>query len=130
MKYFLDTHILIWHAEAQLNLSAEVLSEIRNPLNTVYVSHASFWDITIKTSIDKLEMSIPISELKRFIIGNDFKIQEFDFEHYTTLSTLPHYHNDPFDRMLIEQAIAEDFTIITQDKKFAAYEHQVKILWN
>lgn len=130
MKYFLDTHIFIWHAEAVPKLNASVLAEIKELQNTIYVSHASLWEITIKVSIGKLNMSIPISGLQKIIAGNDFQIQGFNFKHYECLETLPFHHNDPFDRMLIAQAIAEDFTIITQDKKFAAYEPLVKILWN
>ena len=130
MKYFLDTHIFIWHAEAIPKLSSGVLAEIEDPKNSIYVSHACFWEITIKVSNRKLDMSIPISELRQLVAKSDFQPQGFNFEHYESLETLPYHHNDPFDRMLIAQAIAEDFTIITQDKQFAAYEPLVKILWN
>lgn len=75
-------------------------------------------------------MSIPISGLRELVAKNDFEPQGFNFEHYECLEVLPYHHNDPFDRMLIAQAIAEDSTIITQDKQFEAYEPLVKILWN
>ena len=130
MKYFLDTHIFIWHADITPKLSSRVVAEIGNPQNTSYVSHATFWEMTIKVSIGKLDMSIPISGLQQIVARNGFQVQGFNFEHYKILGLLPHYHNDPFDRMLIAQAISEDFTIITQDKRFADYEPLVKILWN
>ncbi|HEV7351073.1 type II toxin-antitoxin system VapC family toxin [Telluribacter sp.] len=130
MKYFLDTHILIWHAEESSLLNSNVLAIIRNPANIVYVSHASFWEIVIKSSIGKLKMSVSLLELRRLVIQNQFQILDFDFKHYETFESLPFFHNDPFDRMLIAQAIAEDMTLITQDDKLAPYQPQVSILWN
>lgn len=130
MKYFLDTHIFIWHAEAIPKLSSRVWTEIENSQNTIYVSHATFWEITIKVSLGKLDMSIPVSGLRHLVARIGFQPQGFNFEHYEALEILPHHHNDPFDRMIIAQAIAADFTIITQDQRFAVYEPLVKILWN
>lgn len=81
-------------------------------------------------SIGKLKMSISIPELQQLLFNNNFQVIGIDFNHYESLQTLPHYHNDPFDRMLIAQAISEDLTIITQDRKFVSYESLVPILWN
>jgi len=94
MKYFLDTHIFIWHAEAIPKLSTRVLKEIEDLQNTIYVSHASFWEISIKVSLGKLNMSIPVSELQQLVARNGFQVQGFDFEHYSSLELLPHHHND------------------------------------
>ena len=94
MKYFLDTHIFIWHADITPKLSSRVVAEIGNPQNTSYVSHATFWEMTIKVSIGKLDMSIPISGLQQIVTKNGFQSQGFNFEHYKILELLPHYHND------------------------------------
>ncbi|MPR34047.1 type II toxin-antitoxin system VapC family toxin [Salmonirosea aquatica] len=130
MNYLIDTHILIWHAEESHKLNPDVLEKIINPSNIIYVSHASFWEMTIKSMTGKLRFSTPVSEFQQLSINNDFLDLGFFFKHYSRLETLPLYHNDPFDRMLIAQAISEDLTLITQDRKFASYESLVPILWN
>lgn len=75
-------------------------------------------------------MSISLPELHQLVVKNQFKILDFDFEHYQRLETLPFFHNDPFDRMLIAQASSEKLTLITQDSKFASYDQLVPVLWN
>ena len=130
MNYLIDTHILIWHAEESKQLEDKVLEEINSPDNAVYASHATFWEITIKLSVQKLTFRTPVAQFKQLAERNSFEILGFDFSHYNELEVLPFYHRDPFDRMLIAQAIAEDYTIITHDERFAAYEPSVKVLWN
>lgn len=130
MNYLIDTHILIWYGEGNPRLDSSILAEMRKPSNRVYVSHATFWEMTIKLALGKLEFSTPVPGFQNLIPAYNFRVMGFDFEHYKSLELLPPYHKDPFDRMLIAQAIAEDFTIITHDKRFAAYEPMVRILWN
>ncbi len=130
MNYLIDTHILIWYGEGNRRLKASILAEMRKSSSRIYISHATFWEITIKLALGKLDFSTPVSGFQNLILKYNFKLLDFNFIHYEHLETLPYYHNDPFDRMLIAQAIAEDFTIITQDQKFALYEPSVKILWN
>lgn len=130
MNYLIDTHILIWHAEASHRLRPLILAQIKDLSNVIYVSHVSFGEMTIKSSLGKLEFSTPVSQFQKVSLLNAFSVLDFKFDHYSTLETLPFHHQDPFDRMLIGQAIAEDLTIITQDQKFALYEPSVKILWN
>ncbi len=130
MNYLIDTHILIWYGEGNPRLHPSTLAEMRKPSSRVHISHATFWEMTIKLTLGKLEFSTPISGFQNLISTYNFQVLGFDFEHYKSLELLPRHHNDPFDRMIIAQAIAEDFTIITQDQQFAAYEPLVKILWN
>lgn len=130
MNYLIDTHILIWQTEGNSRLESSIQSEMAGPLSTIYVSHASFWEMTIKSAIGKIEFPTPISQFQRIIVENEFKPLAFGFNHYEILESLPLHHKDPFDRMLIAQAIAENFMIITHDEKFAAYEPHVKIFWN
>ena len=122
MNYLIDTHILIWYAEGNPQLSTHTISEIRKPSNRIYISHATFWEMTIKLTLGKLKFSTPIAQFNELITQYNFHILSIDFEHYNVLETLSLHHNDPFDRMLIAQAIAEDMTLITQDTKFASYE--------
>lgn len=120
MRYLIDTHVLIWHAENhQLNTTA--LNIINDPANTIYVSHATLWEMTIKVSIGKLKLNFPISDLSNLLTQNQFTILPFEFANYGILATLPFYHQDPFDRMLIAQALTENIPIITNDTKFKLY---------
>lgn len=130
MNYLIDTHILIWYGEGDRRLNLATLDEMRKPSSKVFISHATFWEITIKKALGKLEFSTPVSGFQSLITRYGFQIQALSFNHYESLELLPRHHNDPFDRMLIAQAIAENFTVITHDKKFALYEPLVKILWN
>ncbi len=126
MKYLIDTHILIWFIEGDEKLSEAARSLIANPANDIYVSQASLWEMTIKISIGKLSLSISLAELELFLVSNQFQILETQFRHYEILQYLPFHHQDPFDRMIIAQAKAEDYTIITHDDRFKLYD--VKLL--
>ncbi|MEG4803953.1 type II toxin-antitoxin system VapC family toxin [Microcoleus sp. ARI1-B5] len=126
MKYLIDTHILIWFVEGNDRLDENIRSLIANPLHEIYISQASLWELTIKISIGKLSLSISVSELEIFLIDQGFKIIETKFIHYDKLQNLPFYHQDPFDRLIISQAQAEDYTIITRDDRFKQYD--VKLL--
>lgn len=127
MKFLIDTHILIWHGENNPKLGTPILSIINDPANEMYVSHASLWEMAIKISIGKLKLGHTFRELEVLLMRNGFTLLPFDFIHYETLSTLPFFHNDPFDRMIIAQAISEKIEIITHDEKFRPYP--VRIAW-
>ncbi len=122
----IDTHILIWFVEGNARLDEDVRSLIANPVNEIYISQASLWELTIKISIGKLSLSISVSELEIFLINHEFQILETKFLHYAKLQNLPFYHQYPFDRLIISQAKAEDYTIITHDDRFKQYD--VKLL--
>ncbi|MEQ8539949.1 MAG: type II toxin-antitoxin system VapC family toxin [Coleofasciculus sp. D1-CHI-01] len=121
MNYIIDTHILIWFIEGNTNLSQQAQKLIANPAHNIYVSQASLWEMTIKISIRKLSLSISLSELELFLINNQFKILEAKFSHYEVLQHLPFHHQDPFDRLIIAQAKAEDYLIVTNDNRFKLY---------
>ena len=130
MTYLIDPHILIWFVENDPKLSRSVRLILEDSANTVLVSHASFWEITIKKSIGKLDVTLLPQALEGVLSRHLIQIMNFKMAHYETLYTLPFYHQDPFDRMLISQAITEDITIVTQDSKFKRYEDLVDVLWN
>lgn len=127
MKVLLDTHALIWFIEGDSKLSLTAKSEIENLNNERFVSTVSLWEIVIKSSRDKLELKKSFKDLNQSIIYNDIQIITAQISHLNTLLTLPHHHGDPFDRLLISQAISEDLTIISTDKHFNSY--QVKVIW-
>lgn len=121
MKYLIDTHVLIWHGENNPALKSSVLDILNNLENEILVSHASLWEIAIKISLGKLKLGFPIARLEAILLENGFTLLPFDFSHYQVLSELPFHHNDPFDRMIIAQAMSEKLDIITHDDKFRLY---------
>ncbi|NJL51903.1 MAG: type II toxin-antitoxin system VapC family toxin [Hydrococcus sp. SU_1_0] len=118
MQYLLDTHTLIWWLANDANLSLDAKSVITAPSNLIFVSAASTWEIAIKKSLGKLES--PDDLLKQIKI-NQFKSLPIDLEETLVVETLPTYHQDPFDRILIAQAQFFDLTIITRDRQFEFY---------
>ncbi len=127
MKYLLDTHTLIWFIEGDGKLHQNLKSAIENPENQIFVSIVTFWEIAIKQSLNKLELNNSIEDYINKVTENNIAIVSVSFEHILKLTTLPFYHRDPFDRMLIVQAIIENMVVISKDTHFADYE--VTILW-
>ena len=127
MYYLLDTHTFLWFLNGSEELSDKAKSAIENIKNTKFISIASFWEIAIKTSLGKLKLDIPFQELKFLAINNGFEILPLTFEHTNQLVNLNFHYKDPFDRLIIAQAMTDKLTIIGKDKNFAPYS--VKIIW-
>ena len=127
MEYLLDTHAFLWFIDGSLELSPKAKKIIQNPENTIYLSIASFWEIGIKLNIGKLFIDLSFSELKKEADNNDFHNLPIQFEDILLLTTLELYHKDPFDRILIAQAIQKNMKMITRDSNFDAYP--VQIIW-
>ena len=127
MDYLLDTHAFLWFINGSVELSPQAKNIIQNPANTLYLSIAVFWEIAIKLIIGKISIDMSFDELKNEADKNDFQILPIQFEDIRVLTTLELYHKDPFDRILIAQAIQNDMTMITKDSNFEAYP--VKIIW-
>ncbi len=121
MKYLIDTHIFLWYIEENTNISPSIASEIRNLDNTIFLSKASLWEIIIKSSSGKLELKKSLKELEDFIILNKFILLDIEFSHLQKLRELLFFHRDPFDRLIVAQAIAEDYTLISDDKLVNQY---------
>jgi PIN domain nuclease of toxin-antitoxin system len=119
MSFLLDTHILLWWLEDDPTLSAEAKTTIQNPDNFIFVSAASVWEMSIKKSLGKLK--IP-NNLLEVIEENEFQVLAVTAEHGLKVGELPYHHKDPFDRILIAQALHEGFTIISRDGKFKLYD--------
>ena len=127
MGYLIDTHVLILYINGNKALPGKYIELIADPQNILYVSIASLWEITIKLSLKKLELNKNFSEVEAYILSTDFKILDISFTHLNNLLKLPQHHGDPFDRLLIAQAITEGFTIISADRHFSTYD--VSIIW-
>ena len=127
MRYMLDTHTLIWFFEKNPRISSKAQSIIDDKNNIVHVSIASLWEIAIKVSLGKLDISLTTDQLFERIDEEDFLMVNIQASHIRNVQNLPHHHRDPFDRMIIAQADAEKCTIISIDNAFDAYS--TPILW-
>lgn len=122
MKLLLDTHALLWFATNDAQLSRTADSVISDSQNEVFVSPASYWELAIKVSIGKYPLSVPFETfITNAIDGNQFQILPIELKHVAEIGSLPHYHRDPFDRLIIAQAIVEQMTVVSSDKEFRAY---------
>ena len=127
MKLLLDTHVLIWMDTDPSQLSSAASSALQDPSNTVYLSVVSVWEIIIKTRLNKLTLQQPLAQLLSDQIANGVQILPVQLPHVLAVDTLPPIHKDPFDRLLLAQAIVEDAEFVTADHLFAQYP--VRILW-
>lgn len=121
MNILIDTHILIWFSQDAPELNENFKRIIEDDSNTICISIASFWEIAIKKSINKLEMNTSLRVVYEKCIDNGFEIIPVLFNHVEKLEILPYHHRDPFDRIIIAQAIVENLYIITNDNNFSKY---------
>jgi len=119
VRFLLDTHILLWFLENNPNLSEPIRGVITNPENLVFVSVISAWEISIKQSLGKLIAPNNLEEALRF---SNFEVLDMTLAHGLRVADLPMHHKDPFDRMLISQALVEGLTLISVDEKFKLYD--------
>jgi PIN domain nuclease of toxin-antitoxin system len=122
MRLLLDSHSLLWSLENSPRLSARAAEAVQSADNEVFVSYASLWEISIKISLRKLEVKMPWEEtLDRFAETAASSLLAFSTAHLRQLITLPFHHRDPFDRMIVAQALSEGLTIVGSDEAFDAY---------
>ncbi len=133
-RYLIDTHVLLWLCADTSKLSQRVNILLKNSDNSIAVSLMSFWEIAIKASIGKLDFKISIAELQNEINKKDIELILPDLGTIELINKMPFYkfngieHRDPFDRMLIAQAITENIPIISADTKFDLYP-EVQRIW-
>jgi PIN domain nuclease of toxin-antitoxin system len=122
MNVILDTHAFLWFVLDDPQLSASAKTLIEDPANDVFISPASYWEIAIKVRLGKLDLHAPYDDfMYRGIVGNDFAILPIELKHTSVLTTLPFYHKDPFDRLLVVQAKVENMAIVSADNALDAY---------
>lgn len=129
MKFLLDTHALIWFFSGNANLSNTVRELMEDTNHQKFISIASVWEMAIKQGKGKLTLSFPLETyITQKLNMADFELLSIQLNHLAIISTLPFYHNDPFDRLLIAQAIVENIPIMSRDAAFDDY--QVKRVWD
>jgi PIN domain nuclease of toxin-antitoxin system len=126
MKLLLDTHILLWYLDNNPKLPEIWKRCIEDRHNSIAVSMASLWEITIKVSLGKLELLDDLTTLEYILRQQGFACLPIRTPHLLHLLNLPFHHRDPFDRLIIAQAQSEQLTLVSDDGMFAAYS--VKML--
>lgn len=122
MRLLIDTHIFIWYISNDSKLSTTARTLIDDENNEILLSIASIWEMAIKYSLGKLCLVIPFECLiPQQLDINAIELLHIDINHLVVVSTLPFHHKDPFDRLLIAQAIAEKLPIISADSAFDNY---------
>lgn len=122
MRLLLDTHVLIWSTAQPQKLSQKVTNLLADTNNDWVVSIASIWEMQIKFQLGKLNLNLPLAELIENLIQiNEIQILPIELNHIYALKDLPQHHRDPFDRILIAQAIIENIPLLSIDKIFNAY---------
>ena len=133
MKLLLDTHALLWSIIEPDRLSPEARSAITDPASQVVVSAVSFWEISIKTALGKLRLEeVTPEQLVDFAQQQGFELLPLDPRLAASFSRLPvdPQHRDPFDRMLVWQAISLGYTLVSRDRKIAEKQTEgLRILW-
>jgi PIN domain nuclease of toxin-antitoxin system len=122
-KYLIDTHCwLRWHIEPE-KLPPKVFKIIENGDTFIYFSSVSAWEIVIKYSLKKLKLPMPPNEyIPKRLELSFMDLLPVQLEHVLQVQNLPNVHKDPFDRLLIAQAVAEELIIITEDQQFKNYD--------
>jgi PIN domain nuclease of toxin-antitoxin system len=122
MKFLLDTHTFIWADLSPEKLSLKCQSLLLDPDNTLILSLASVWEMQIKYQLGKLNLRLPLPDLIREQQEiNSIQILEIELDHIWALDRLENHHKDPFDRLLIAQAIVENISIVSNDGLFDRY---------
>ena len=128
MRLLLDTHTFLWWVAASGELSRKAQSAVGSARNECFVSVASGWEIAIKVSLGKLRID---GALERFLpeqlAANGFRALAIDLKHAARVATLPFHHRDPFDRLLVAQALEENLAMVTADPVIA--KSGVKRVW-
>lgn len=128
MRYLLDTHAYLWATQAEINLSKSVHDAISNEDHDVFLSVASLWEIAIKVSLGKLHLDNTFRALAiEMPITFGLKQLAITPEHLIQVSQLPFHHRDPFDRLLVAQCLADELTILSNDR--ALDDYGVDRLW-
>ncbi|MDQ3845832.1 MAG: type II toxin-antitoxin system VapC family toxin [Bacteroidota bacterium] len=132
MTYLLDTHCIIWFQENNPKIPEHVMQEIQNPENVIWFSQISLFEIAIKQKIGKLPLfEATIADIYQQALEDSFTFLPVKNRHIELYEKVPllEEHRDPFDRLLIATALAEECTIITADKNFTLYSELIKVLW-
>jgi PIN domain nuclease of toxin-antitoxin system len=123
VRLLLDTHVIIWLAVEPELIPPAILAEIADPANEVFASVASIWELAIKESLRKKSGMPPMTSLQalEFLRDAGIELLPITERHAVAVADLPPIHADPFDRMLVAQALTEPLRLVSHDRNVAAY---------
>jgi PIN domain nuclease of toxin-antitoxin system len=124
VRLLVDTNALLWWRDESPRLPNRVSDQIRDPDNDIVISIISFWEIAFKRALGKLRF---LEDFEEVMADEEFDLLTVTYAHLRLFGSLPQHHRDPFDRLLIAQALAERIPIVTADRAFALYG--VGIVW-
>ncbi|HVH81730.1 MAG TPA: type II toxin-antitoxin system VapC family toxin [Stellaceae bacterium] len=124
MRLLLDTHAFLWWRDESPRLPAPIGERISDPENDILISIVSLWEITVKRGLGKLRFDEDFEEV---MAQEGFSLLTVSYAHLRALGSLPRLHRDPFDRLLIAQAIADNLPMATNDRDMTRYA--VKTVW-
>ena len=127
MKLLLDSHTFLWWNNEPDKLSSRVLEMCKDSENALFVSVASIWELQIKFQLGKLRLYKPLAEIIRQEQENGIEILSVEAAHIFALDSLPNHHKDPFDRLLVAQALVEGAVLVSADPLVKQYP--VKVEW-
>lgn len=128
MTLLLDTHLLLWAFVGSKKLPKPAARLIDDKANVVAYSVVSLWEIAIKNSLGKPGFRVDVREFRKLLLENGYAEVPVNGEHVLTMTALPTLHKDPFDRMLVAQAVAEGFTLLTSDPAIGRYKGPAKLV--
>lgn len=131
MRYLIDTHVFLWFVSNTEELSQIARTLIEDSQNEIFISIASLWEISIKTAIGKLNINGNYESVIDDVNDNSIQVLPINFAHTVEQNTLPFHHRDPFDRIIISQAIVENMNFISADRVFDDYlkGKSIKRIW-
>jgi PIN domain nuclease of toxin-antitoxin system len=126
-EFILDTHTLLWMQDNNPSLSPKSIKILTNTNNNLFISIASFWEISIKQSLGKLELSYSLEELHSAYLASGIRILPIGISELNVLKSLPFIHRDPFDRLIISAAISHNLGLISKDEHCQKYP--LEVIW-
>ena len=121
MRLLLDTHILLWSISESRRLSGPTRELLARKENELVFSVASLWEVALKTAQGRPDFRVDVSVMRRNLVENGYEELPVTSAHVAGLAGLPAIHRDPFDRMLVAQALVEGITLVTSDATVARY---------
>ena len=122
MNLLLDTHVILWMVSSEGGLSPQGNDLVQDPENKLWFSVVTLWEVTIKRTLDRPDFRTEARVLRAGLLRNGFQEIAVEGRHCLALADLPLLHSDPFDRLLIAQAMSEGMQLVTADRKVAAYD--------
>lgn len=128
MNLLVDTHLLVWSATSDKRLSSGASDLINDSDNTLWFSMASLWEAAIKASLKRPDFPIDVALLRSGLLANGYNELDVEWRHIVVFKDLPLIHKDPFDRLLVAQAIAEGMFLLTVDSVLSQYGENILVV--